>query len=186
MSQHVYTFTCEEWKVSRLTFLIIFSITGALLTLLSVTEVVGLSPQSGIEDHIRSLNTSKTVYNAFTSEFLGSKNISLIPYRVTEEHYMEEGFLKGVGNVTNNQTFVNTYLSDGLTSGKGKGAINTTDGQNISWVSSDLGTLMNGQWSFYGIILFNNTHTESLSILNNSIGLYKSTPQNPRIIWLWD
>ncbi|MGA7370318.1 MAG: hypothetical protein WBX01_14415 [Nitrososphaeraceae archaeon] len=169
----------------HLHFLIIFLITGALFVPLSGKDIEGQSPQSRIEDEDRSLNASEVVYNAFTSKFLGSRNISLIPHYVTEEHYIEDGFLKGAGNVTNNQTFVNTYLSDGLTSGKGKGTIKTTDGQNISWVSSDLGTLMNGQWFFYGVILFNNTHTESLSILNNSIGLYKSTPQNPRIIWLW-
>jgi hypothetical protein len=172
--------------VSRLPILIIFLIIGDLFTLLSVTDIVGQSPQSGIEDQDRSLNTSEAVYNAFTSKLLGSKNISLTPHQITEEHYIEEGFLSGVGDVTNNQTFVNTYLSDGLTSGRGNGIVETTDGQNISWVSSDLGTMTDGQWLFYGVILFNNTHYESLSILNNSIGLYKSTPQNPRIIWLWD
>lgn len=119
------TFTCEVWKVSRLPILIIFLITGDLFMLLSVTDIVGQSPQSGIEDQDRSLNTSEAVYNAFTSKFLGSKNISLTPHQITEEHYIEEGFLSGVGNVTNDQTFVNTYLSDELTSGKGNGIVET-------------------------------------------------------------
>jgi hypothetical protein len=81
---------------------------------------------------------SKAVYNANTSEFLGPKNISLTPYRITEEHYFEDGFLNNVGNVTNNQTFLNTYFSDELLLGRGKGTIETTDGQNISWISSDI------------------------------------------------
>jgi hypothetical protein len=38
---------------------------------------------------------------------------------MTEEHYFEHGSLKTVGNVTNNQTFFNTYLSDDLLSGQG-------------------------------------------------------------------
>jgi hypothetical protein len=43
-----------------------------------------------------------------------------------------------------------------------------------------------GRWVFYGIMLFNNTQSESLSILNNGIGLSKSTaPLNePEYIWL--
>ena len=49
------------------------------------------------------------LFNANTSEFIGSKNISLTPYRITEQHYFDEGFFN-VGNVTNTQTFLNTYL----------------------------------------------------------------------------
>ncbi|HEY5736646.1 MAG TPA: hypothetical protein VIS28_00095 [Nitrososphaeraceae archaeon] len=39
---------------------------------------------------------------------------------------------------------------------------------------------------FYGIMFFNNTHSESLSLLNNSIGLSKSTSglNEPDYIWL--
>jgi hypothetical protein len=132
------------------------------------------------------LNVTDAVYNANTSEFLGSKNISSTPYRITEEHYFEEGFLNNIGIVTNNQTFLNTYLSDELLLGRGNGTIETTDGQNITWTSSDLGRSIDNQWVFYGIMLFNNTHSESLSLLNNSIGLSKSTSglNQPEYIWL--
>jgi hypothetical protein len=75
-------------------------------------------------------------------EFLGSKNISLTPYRITEAHYFEKGFLNEVGNVTNSQTFLNTYLSDKLALGRGNGTIETTDGQNITWISADLRRLI--------------------------------------------
>jgi hypothetical protein len=60
--------------------------------------------------------------------------------------------------------------------GKGNGTFETKDGQKITWVSSDLGrSIDNGRWVFYGILLFNNTNSKSLSILNNSIALSKST-----------
>jgi hypothetical protein len=88
--------------------------------------------------------------------------------------------------VTNNQTFENTYLTDGLTIGKGIGTIETAVGQKINWMSSDLGTFIDDRWLFYGVILFNNTYYEPLSLLNNSIGVYKSTPEDPRTIWLWE
>lgn len=105
---------------------------------------------------------------------------------MTEEHYFEYGILKNVGNVTNNQTFLNTYLSDELLLGRGKGTIETADGQNISWISSDLGRLSGNQWVFYGVMLFNDTHSESLSLLNNSIGLSKSSYplMEPEYIWV--
>ena len=93
-----------------------------------------------------SLNVTDAVYNADTSEFLGSKNISLTPYRITEQNYFDEGFLNNVGNVTNYQTFLNTYLSDDLLLGRGNGTIETTDGQDISWISSDIGRLIDNQW----------------------------------------
>ena len=57
-----------------------------------------------------SLNVTDAVYNANMSEFLGSKNVSLTPYRIAESQYFEKEFLNNVGNVTNSQTFLNTYL----------------------------------------------------------------------------
>ncbi|HKG88973.1 MAG TPA: hypothetical protein VKA95_11655 [Nitrososphaeraceae archaeon] len=53
-------------------------------------------------------------------------------------------------------------------------------------MSSNIGRSVDGRWVFYGIILFNNTQRGSLSVLNNSIGLSKSTaPLNePEYIWL--
>ena len=89
-------------------------------------------------------------------------------------------------NVTNSQTYLDTYLSDDLLLGRGNGTIATADGQNnISWISSDIGRLIDDRWVFYGVMLFNNTHSESLSLLNNSIGLSKSTSgSEPDYIWL--
>jgi hypothetical protein len=71
--------------------------------------------------------------------------------------------------------------------GRGNGTFETRDGQNINWVSSDLGrSIDDGRWVFYGILLFNNTNSKSLSILNNSIALSKSTSglKEPEYIWL--
>jgi len=153
----------------------------------SVTDILAQFSQMNIIDqNTLSLNVNDAVYNANKSEFLGSKNITLTPYQMTEAHFFENGFLNNVGNVTNSQTFLNTYLSDELALGRGNGTIETTDGQNITWISSDLGRLIDNQWIFYGLMLFNNTHSESLSLLNNSIGLSKSTSglNEPDYIWL--
>jgi hypothetical protein len=170
----------------HLSYLIISTITVGLFLFHSVPDILAQFPKLNIKDqNTLSLNVTDAVYNANTSEFLGSKNISLTPYRITEQHYFDEGFLNEVGNVTNSQTFLNTFLSDDLLLGRGNGTIETIDGQNITWISSDIGRLIDNQWTFYGLMLFNNTYSESLSLLNNSIGLSKSTSgSEPDYIWL--
>jgi len=83
--------------------LIIFTITLSLFLLHSVIDILAQFPQLNSKDqNTLSLNVTNAIYNANTSEFLGSKNISLTPYRITQKHYFEEGFLNNVGNVTNN------------------------------------------------------------------------------------
>ena len=95
-----------------------------------------------------------------------------------------------MGNITNNQRFSNTYLFDDLLVGIGNGTIETSDGQKITWSSSDLGTLRDNQWVFYGVMLFNNTSSKSLSLLNNSIALSNALSKSsyplmePEYIWI--
>ena len=154
--------------------------------LTSVTDTLAQFPELNIKDqNILSLNVTDAVYNSNTSGFLGSKNISLTPYQITESHYLQQGLLYNTVNVTNSQTYLSTYLSEDLLLGKGNGTIATLDGQNIEWISSDIGKMIDNQWVFYGVMLFNNTHSESLSLLNNSIGLSKSiSGSEPDYIWL--
>lgn len=153
----------------------------------SIINVQAQSGQSSITGQDTDLlNISDAIYTANNSKFLGSKNMSLSPHLITEERYFENGLLNGVVNVTNNQTFINTYLSDGLLVGKGNGTFETVDGQKITWISSDLGRQTDDQWVFYGIMLFNNTGSDALSVLNNSLALSKSTSglNQPEYIWL--
>ncbi|HEU5120366.1 MAG TPA: peptidoglycan-binding domain-containing protein [Candidatus Nitrosocosmicus sp.] len=132
------------------------------------------------------LDAADSIYIANKTIFLGSKNISLTPYLVTEEHSSDHGILKGVGNVTNNQTYISTHLSDELIQSTGNGTFETQDGESIAWITSAIGRPTDdGSWVFHDIILFNNTQSESLALLNNSIGLVKSTVGNePDYIWL--
>ena len=170
----------------HLSFIIISTIAVGIFLLSSVTDTLAQFAQLNIKDqNALSLNVNDAVYNANTSEFLGSKNVSLTPYRITEKHYLDQGLLNNGVNVTNNQTYLDTYLSNDLLVGRGNGTIAAIDGQNISWISSGLGKLIDNQWIFYGVMLFNNTHSESLSLLNNSIGLSKSMAgSEPDYIWL--
>jgi hypothetical protein len=151
-----------------------------------VTDLLAQTPKPSVSGQVTlPLNAADSIYSANTTKFLGSKNISLTPYRITEVHYSDQGFLRGVGNVTNNQTYIGTYLSDELRQSTGNGTIETPDGQSIDWIYSAIGRPVDGRWVFHGIILFNNTQSKSLSLLNNSIGLVKATVGNePDYIWL--
>jgi hypothetical protein len=167
-------------------FLIISSITEALFLVHSSTYVQAQSPQPNSNGQVTApLDIADPIYSANTTKSLGSKNISSTPYRMTEERAVDQGFLKGVGNVTNNQTYISTHLSDKLIQSTGNGTIETPDGQSIAWITSSIGRPVDSRWVFYEIILFNNTQSKSLSLLNNSIGLVKSTIGNePDYIWL--
>ena len=151
-----------------------------------VTDLSAQSPKPNARENVNlPLNVADSIFNANTSITLGTKNISSTPFRVTESHFSDKGFLKDVGNVTWNQTFISTYLSDKLLEGKGNGTFETPDDKSIAWNSSDIGRLVDGRWIFYGIILFNNTQSEPLSFLNNRIGFYKSVAGNETdYIWL--
>ncbi|HYJ03156.1 MAG TPA: hypothetical protein VEW92_13170 [Nitrososphaeraceae archaeon] len=167
-------------------FLIIAFTTGGLFLTRSGTFVQALSPQQSINgQNTVPLDVGDSIFNENTTTFLGSKNISLTPYRMTETYYSDQGFLKGVGNVTNNQTYIDTYLSDKLVQSTGNGTFETPDGQSIAWIYSGIGKPVDDRWVFYGIRLFNNTQSESLSLLNNSIGLSKNVLGNETdYIWI--
>jgi hypothetical protein len=150
------------------------------------TDLLAQTPQTSVNELVTlPLDVADSIYSANTTKLLSSKNISLTPYRMTEGHYSDQGFLKGVGNVTDKQTYISTYLSDELVQSRGNGTFETPDGQSIAWISSSIGRPVDGRWVFHAIILFNNTQSGSLALLNNSIGLSKNTAGNePQYIWL--
>ena len=166
-----------------LAFLIISSL--AVLPYFA-TDLLAQTPKPNVTERVTlPFNVSEAIYSANKTMDLGSKNISLTPYPVTEERAFDQGFLKGVGLITNNQTYKSTHLSENLIQSTGKGTFETQDGQSIAWITSSIGKLVKNHWVFDGVILFNNTNSKSLSFLNNSIGIHKDIVGNePDYIWL--
>jgi hypothetical protein len=67
----------------------------------------------------------------------------------------------------------------------GNGTIKTPDWQSIARISSSVGRSVDGRWVYYGILLFNNTQSKSLSFLNNSLCLSRDVLGNGTDrIWL--
>ena len=131
-----------------------------------------------------SLNLSAPVYQAYSGTFLGTKNLSSGLPIISEDRVIEKAIVKNIGNVTNNMTFINTHLSDGTIQSAAKGVITSEDGQNISWISSDIGIINDHGELFHGIVQFDITNSSSFAFLNNATGIDTQTPEIKRTIWL--
>ena len=171
-------------KYSLLLSLLIISSLAILPSF--ATDLLAQTPKPSVKERVTlNFDVADAIYSANKTMDLGSKNISSTPYLVTESRASDQGFLKGVGNITNNQTYRSTHLSDKLIQSTGNGTFETPDGQSIAWITSSIGRLVDDRWVFDGVILFNNTQSKSLSFLNNSIGVHKDIVGNePDYIWL--
>lgn len=86
---------------------------------------------------------------------------------------MENGIIKNVGNVTNIQTWVNTFKSPLVFFGVGKGVMSTNDGQIAIWKGYDIGKSNNkNAVTYHGITFFDTNSTGKMSFLKNLIGLH--------------
>jgi hypothetical protein len=194
-SMHKYFGTVFSNMVqTRIVYIVLFSLGVNLVINGSVEFSFGQPSQSnssssgGVDANLRtnSLNLSQPIYQAINADFFASQNLSSKPFTVTKESVFEQAVMRDIGNVTNNMTFVNTYLPDKSIQAKGNGTIETEDGQTVDWISSDMGIINSKGFTFQGIVLFNTTNSEKLSFLNNAIGIYKETPEVKRTIWLMD
>jgi hypothetical protein len=113
------------------------------------TDLLAQTSQSSVKERVTlPLDVSDAIYSANKTTDLGSKNISPTHYPVTEERASDQGFLKGVGSITNNQTYRSTHLSDKLIQSTGNGTFETPDGQSIAWITSSIGRLVDDRWIF--------------------------------------
>ena len=167
-------------------YFVSFAIITSLLLLPLVPSMQAQDSTSNNAEQQRiSLNPSEAIYNANNSQLVSAKNVSSVPYLVTEEHYVENGLLNNSVNVTNKETFVDTHISDKLQLGTGTGVIETSNGESITWVASGLGMVERDQWTFYTIYLFNSTNSQSLAVLNNTLAISNSTTGSGSPDYMW-
>ena len=114
-------------------------------------------------------------YESNASKLIGQKVVStangIAPQMETTA--IENGTIKGVGNVTNFYTWIDTVRSPRLVYGPGQGIITTADGQDMAtWIGYGLGrSNINGTITYHDIILFNTNSTGKLAFLKNLEGL---------------
>ena len=103
---------------------------------------------------------------------------------------VENGTMKGVGNVTNLETWWDTYKTPTIINALGRGILTTKDGQMATWTAQDVGriNLNTGVTTFTGIMFFNTNSTGSLAFLNNLAGLHiiqTDSSMRSTKIWEW-
>jgi hypothetical protein len=115
-------------------------------------------------------------YESNVSKLIGQRVVSTADGIAPQIEYtnIESGTIKGVGNVTNLQTWTDTSRSPRIIYGVGQGVITTADGQDMAtWIGYGIGrSNINGTITYHDIILFNTNSTGKLAFLKNIEGLH--------------
>ncbi|MGB6626694.1 MAG: hypothetical protein WBE61_01010 [Nitrososphaeraceae archaeon] len=160
----------------------------AIVGLLSMTSIVVLPigkthAITSLPVVPSSINTTTSLgiaaspfYESNVSKLIGQRVVSTangIPPQI-EYTNIENGTIKGVGNVTNLQTWTDTSRSPRIIYGVGQGVITTADGQDMAtWIGYGIGrSNINGTTTYHDIILFNTNSTGRLAFLKNIEGLH--------------
>ena len=133
---------------------------------------------------INKITDIQPFYTSINSTFISKEIVSIEP-NITKENWLEYAFISNVGQVINNETFIDEYLLNDKIIGKGTGVISTNNGSSISYEADDIGVgNNNGTFTYIGIISFKSANGNELSFLNNTIGIYENS-NSVRQIWLW-
>jgi hypothetical protein len=115
-------------------------------------------------------------YESNVSKLIGQRVVSTANGITPQIEYtnIENGTIKGVGSVTNLQTWTDTSRSPRIIYGVGQGVITTADGQDMAtWIGYGIGkSNINGTTTYHDIILFNTNSTGRLAFLKNLEGLH--------------
>jgi hypothetical protein len=160
----------------------------AIVGLLSMTSIVVLPignahAITSLPVVPSSINTTTSLgiaaspfYESNVSKLIGQRVVSTANGITLQIEYtnIENGIIKGVGNVTNLQTWTDTSRSHRIIYGVGQGIITTADGQDIAtWIGYGIGrSNINGTTTYHDIILFNTNSTGRLAFLKNLEGLH--------------
>jgi hypothetical protein len=162
----------------------------AIVGLLSMTSIVVLPigkahAITSLPAVPSSINTTTSLgiaaspfYESNVSKLIGQRVVSTANGITPQIEYtnIENGTIKGVGNVTNLQTWTDTSRSPRIIYGVGQGIITTADGQDMAtWIGYGIGrSNINGTTTYHDVILFNTNSTGRLAFLKNLEGLHIS------------
>ena len=177
---------------------------SAIVVLLSISSIIIIVPIekedaiSASPSIISGNNNSNatTALDLATSPFYESKGGKVIGQRIVstgngitpqiETSLIENATIKGVGNVTNVETWTNTFRSPRINYGVGQGVITTADGQDMAtWTGYGVGkSNINRVITYHDILFFNTISTGKLAFLKDLTGLHTSDNLSSKI-WEW-
>jgi len=113
-------------------------------------------------------------YQAEFGKLIGQTVLNTGGVPQIQESIIENGTMNGVGNVTNLETWVDTFKSPAIAYGVGQGILTTKDKQRATWIAHDIGRTNdnNGAITYHGVMFFSSNSTGKLAFLNNLEGLY--------------
>ena len=182
---------------------------SVIVVLLSITSIIivvpiekgdAISSSPSVVSSNNNSNATTSLRLITTSPFYESKDGKVIGQRIVstgngttpqiEVSVIENGTIKGVGNVTNLGTWTNTFRSPRINYGFGQGVITTADGQDMAtWTAYGVGkSNTNGVITYHDIIFFNTNSTGKLAFLKNLTGLHTSEVNGNKQttkIWEW-
>ena len=143
----------------------------------------------GYKDNLTSI-FGNPLFEETSHKRTGSIAISDEGLNQTQDSYIATGILQGVGNVTDNATFITTQLDKGHSSSEGTGIMSTSNGFNVTYTGKDVGTEdSSGIETYKGIQIFKANSDSKLAFLNNVIGiyLYRNWPNGTAsgTVWEW-
>ena len=143
----------------------------------------------GYKDNLTSI-FGNPLFEETSHKRTGSIAVSDEGLNQTQDSYIATGILQGVGNVTDNATYITTHLDKGHSSSEGTGIISTSDGFNVTYTGKDVGTEdSSGIETYKGIQIFKANSDSKLAFLNNVIGiyLYRNWPNGTTsgTVWEW-
>ena len=110
---------------------------------------------------------------------------------------IQDATIKGVGNVTNQATWINTYKTPKIVYAEGKGVITAENGEMATWIASDIGRPDDkGVITYRGLIFFNTANSSSsdggkLAFLDNMEALFitqvnVTSSDRPQATKMWE
>ena len=165
-------------------------------SMLSSSSSPPLITNSSSVNHTSALNSifGDPFFVDMGSKDTGSRVISTNPTIQTEDSYIANVTIRGVGNATESATFITTHDSDNkTTTSVGQGIItSSSDGnETATYTAKDLGvTNEEGEVTYRGIQIFSTNSTGKMSFMDNLVGLYvyEDNPDGTRksgMIWEW-
>lgn len=137
---------------------------------------------------------TELLYSSNNGNITNVRVIDIIEPMKIEISFIEKGTLysKEPIEVTNQGTYVETFVSNNIVRGEGKGIITMNNGEFTAWEAYDsklINSNGNGSQTYQGIIFFN-SNSENLAFLDHKIGLYISKvgvdgESGNRQIWDW-
>ncbi len=180
---------------------------SAIVVLLSITSITvakvhAITTSSVIPNSNSNNNNNNTAaslgiaaipfYEAKIGKIIGQRIVSVAangtPPKI-EQSIIENGALKGVGNVTSLGTWTNTFRSPTIVYGVGQGIITTADGQDMAtWTGFDIGrSNIKGVITYHGISFFNTNSTGKLAFLKNLEALHTTEVDgNKQTTEMWE